>query len=54
MEKLSQKLPWLYLCINAIDVTDLGEQYIVKGILREFINQEKILIIKEKIPKEEK
>ena len=54
MEKLSQKLPWLYLCINEIDVTDIGEQYSVKGILREFINQEEILIIKEKIPKEEK
>ena len=26
MEKLSQKLPWLYLCINEIDVTDIGEQ----------------------------
>ena len=56
MEKLSQKLPWLYLCINEIDVTDIGEQYSVKGILREFINQnqEEILIIKEEIPKEEK
>lgn len=54
MEKLSQKLPWLYLCINEIDVTDIGEQYSVKGILREFINQEEILIIKEGIPKEEK
>ena len=49
MEKLSQKLPWLYLCIN-----EIGEQYSVKGILREFINQEEILIIKEEIPKEEK
>lgn len=54
MEKLSQKLPWLYLCINEIDVTDIEEQYSVKGILREFINQEEILIIKEEIPKEEK
>ena len=54
MEKLSQKLPWLYLCINEIDVTDIGEQHSVKGILREFINQEEILIIKEEIPKEEK
>lgn len=54
MEKLSQKLPWLYLCINEIDVTDIGEQYSVKGILREFINQEEILIIKVEIPKEEK
>lgn len=53
MEKLSQKLPWLYLCINEIDVTDIGEQHSVKGILREFINQEEILIIKEEIPKEE-
>lgn len=42
------------LCINEIDVTDIGEQYSVKGILREFINQEEILIVKEEIPKEEK
>lgn len=47
MEKLSKRLPWLYLCVNEIDVTDIGEQHSIKGILGEFTQQEEISIIKQ-------
>jgi len=33
-EKLAKELPWLYKCVNEIDVTDIGNrQYSLKQIL---------------------
>jgi|GEM_PF-6547895 len=33
-EKLAKELPWLYKCVNEIDVTDIGnKQYSLKQIL---------------------
>lgn len=46
MEKLSKEFPWLYFCVNEIDVTDIGEQHSVKEILGEFSQQEEISIVK--------
>lgn len=46
MEKLAAKMPWLYPCVNEIDVTDIGEQHSIKEILGGFAQQKGILIIK--------
>ena len=33
-EKMAEQFPWLSTCIQEIDVTDIGEQYSLKDILK--------------------
>lgn len=46
MDKLADKMPWLYDCVNEIDVTDIGEQHSIKEILGRFTNQKDYSIVK--------
>lgn len=49
MEQLARKMPWLYSCVNEIDVTDIGEQHSIKEILGAFTQQKDISIVKVQI-----
>jgi virulence-associated protein VapD len=35
MEKLATTMPWLYVCVNQIDVTDISEQHSLLYVLAE-------------------
>lgn len=48
MDKLAGKMPWLYSCVNEIDVTDIGEQHSIKEILGRLTSQKDYSIVKSK------
>lgn len=54
MDKLANKMPWLYPCVNEIDVTDIGEQHSIKEILGEFTQQKDVALTKAEKGTEEK
>lgn len=46
LDRLANTMPWLYPCVNEIDVTDIGEQHSIKEILGDFTRTQGYTIAK--------
>ncbi|MDE6014231.1 MAG: hypothetical protein K2H41_00830 [Acetatifactor sp.] len=54
LERLAKRMPWLYPCVNDIDVTIIGKQHSVKEVLGGFTRGENDLYVKKGAEKQTK